>query len=178
MAFSLFVSGRPSPSGSKTARARLLSLQEQLATGKSLKTWVHDACRHADNWKRKVRNEAKFRMIDLGLSAPISDGPLQASFLFVFERPKSHLRADGSTKPNSPRFPIGPPDVLKLSRAAEDALAGVVYWNDARIVHERIMKVYADSVDGPRPGLYLRVEELTSKEDPILDQFWAQIWKI
>jgi Holliday junction resolvase RusA-like endonuclease len=36
------------------------------------------------------------------------------------------------------------PDVLKLARAAEDALTGIVWRDDSQIVHETLAKVYGE----------------------------------
>ncbi len=60
----------------------------------------------------------------MGLMGPLWDEAISARFLFLIERPKSHRRADGSIKAGAPLFPVAKPDVLKLARAAEDALSG------------------------------------------------------
>jgi Holliday junction resolvase RusA-like endonuclease len=62
---------------------------------------------------------------------------LRVEFRFVKPRPKGHFNARGEVRPSAPMFPVKRPDVLKLARAAEDALTGVVWADDAQIVDER-----------------------------------------
>jgi Holliday junction resolvase RusA-like endonuclease len=61
------------------------------------------------------------------------DGALVLRVVFYRQRPKGHFRKDGSVKPSAPAFPDTKPDCSKLMRAAEDALSGVVYVDDARL---------------------------------------------
>jgi crossover junction endodeoxyribonuclease RusA len=56
--------------------------------------------------------------------------------IFVFSRPKAHYRTNGELKPSAPQHCTGRiGDLSKLVRAVEDALTGVVYDDDAQIVH-------------------------------------------
>tara|TARA_Y100000592_G_scaffold98531_1_gene171892 strand:+ start:5287 stop:5592 length:306 start_codon:yes stop_codon:yes gene_type:complete len=56
--------------------------------------------------------------------------------IFVFNRPKAHYRTNGDLKPSAPQHCTGRiGDLSKLIRAVEDALTGVVYDDDAQIVH-------------------------------------------
>jgi Holliday junction resolvase RusA-like endonuclease len=45
---------------------------------------------------------------------------------------------------SAPRYPTGRPDVLKLARACEDALTGVIWRDDAQIVVERLYKDWGE----------------------------------
>lgn len=162
--FSMFVPGSPAPAGSKTARATERSQAEQLATGRRFKTWVQDSCKRSPVWKNQVRQEAQFRLADLGFIAPLWDEAISARFLFLVERPKSHLRADGSLKPSAPRHPVAKPDCLKLARAAEDALSGVVYWDDARIIDEWIGKRYVGEFGCDRAGMLVHIRPYSAKD--------------
>jgi Holliday junction resolvase RusA-like endonuclease len=58
-------------------------------------------------------------------------------------------------KGSAPEWPVARPDALKLARAAEDALTGIVWADDAQIVVERLGKVF-----GPREGCRVRVRRL------------------
>jgi Holliday junction resolvase RusA-like endonuclease len=74
---------------------------------------------------------------------PLLDGPLRVVFTFYRPRPRSHYgtgRNADTVKPSAPRFPATRPDVLKLARGVEDALTGVVWADDARIVTEELRK--------------------------------------
>lgn len=72
-------------------------------------------------------------------------GALAVTFTFVRPRPRGHFgtgRNAGVVKTGAPAFPITRPDVLKLARAAEDALTGIVWRDDSQIVDERLLKVW------------------------------------
>ena len=70
-------------------------------------------------------------------------GALRVSFTFYRPRPKGHFGAKG-VRPSAPRYPTTKPDVLKLARAVEDALTGVLWRDDAQIVAESIYKDYGE----------------------------------
>jgi Holliday junction resolvase RusA-like endonuclease len=72
------------------------------------------------------------------------EGPVTASFTFYLRRPKSHYLKNGALRPKAPRRHTTKPDVLKLARAIEDALTGIVYQDDAQIVCEQLEKYYGD----------------------------------
>jgi Holliday junction resolvase RusA-like endonuclease len=78
---------------------------------------------------------------------PLLDGPLRVAFTFYRPRPRSHYGAGrnaGAAKPSAPRFPSTRPDVLKLARGVEDALTGVVWTDDTRIVTEELRKRWGE----------------------------------
>lgn len=65
------------------------------------------------------------------------DGPLWLGAKFYFKRPGSHFRQGkyaGLLKPSAPEHHIQTPDVSKLMRALEDALTGIIWTDDRRIV--------------------------------------------
>jgi Holliday junction resolvase RusA-like endonuclease len=57
-------------------------------------------------------------------------------------------------KASAPIAPPVKPDVLKLARAVEDAMSGIIYKDDAQIVTERLCDRY-----GILPGVAIQVEE-------------------
>jgi Holliday junction resolvase RusA-like endonuclease len=68
------------------------------------------------------------------------DGDIALSATFRLPRPRSVLRSRPNVKP----------DLAKLVRALEDALTGIVWTDDSRVVrYDQIEKVYAD---GCEPG--------------------------
>lgn len=78
---------------------------------------------------------------------PLLDEPLRVEFIFQRVRPKGHYgsgRNAGVLKPSAAAYPSGRPDVLKLARAVEDALTGVLWRDDALIVDERLRKEYGE----------------------------------
>lgn len=73
-----------------------------------------------------------------------ADGPVYAAFVFVRERGDDYL-ADGHTlKKGARRFPDTSPDIDKQVRSCLDALTGVAFTNDARVVTCLATKRYAE----------------------------------
>lgn len=73
------------------------------------------------------------------------DGVLALDVVFVKPRPKSHYRTGRNAhllRDTAPSAPNTKPDGLKLRRAVEDALTGVVWVDDARITEGRERKTY------------------------------------
>ena len=67
------------------------------------------------------------------------------SFTFYRPRPASHFGKLGLNKEGrSNPFPDTIPDLLKVARGIEDALQGVCYVNDARIVDEDLKKRWGE----------------------------------
>lgn len=79
------------------------------------------------------------------------DGPLSVAMTFAFLRPKGHYgtgRNAGIVKASAPTRPAGMPDLSKLVRSTEDALTGVAWVDDARVVeYRRLGKHYCGSSD-------------------------------
>ena len=95
------------------------------------------------SWKTEIAQAAGLAMTGAGRS--LYRGPLDVTFTFYRRRPKGHFgsgRNANVLKASADRWPITKPDVLKLARAAEDALTGVVWNDDAQIVREQLVKEY------------------------------------
>lgn len=60
--------------------------------------------------------------------------PVRVSITFVFERPKS--------APASRIYPAYKPDLDKLTRATMDGMTGILYADDAQVVHDEHWKIY------------------------------------
>lgn len=82
--------------------------------------------------------------------------PVAVSIVFRVARPGGHWAKRGGLKPSAPAHPAVKPDVDKLARATCDALNGVVFDDDARIVRLTVTKEYADP---GREGATIRVWE-------------------
>jgi Holliday junction resolvase RusA-like endonuclease len=92
-------------------------------------------------WKLQVAQIAGEAMA----GRELLEGPLEVSFQFFRPRPKGHIGMKGlNAKGRSMPFPAVKPDVLKLARAVEDALTGVVWRDDAQIVRELLAKEYGE----------------------------------
>jgi crossover junction endodeoxyribonuclease RusA len=132
--------GIAKPAGSKTAFAF------KRKNG-SLGASVVDACKTTKPWQAVVSSTAMEANCGKALDAwerPLFDGALLATFRFYVPRPKSHYNSKGELKANAPAFVTKKPDVLKLARAVEDALTGIVYRDDSQIVIENISKHYGE----------------------------------
>ena len=121
------VYGKPAPAGSKRGFQR------------GGRVMVVDANPNSRAWKAVVLDAAAQHMN----GAPLLGGPLLLELQFIIPRPKGHYGARG-LRPSAPAFPTTRPDVLKLARAVEDALAGVCYRDDAQIVTELLSKNYGE----------------------------------
>lgn len=95
------------------------------------------------NWKQAVAWSAKEAM---SVGAELMRGALSVEFTFYRPRPKGHFRTNGGLNKagSEASYPTMKPDVLKLARAAEDALTGVVWFDDAQIVEERLRKYWGE----------------------------------
>jgi Holliday junction resolvase RusA-like endonuclease len=134
----LTVLGRPQPAGSKKAF-------QHPRTGRIV---VTDDAKHSRPWKQQVAGAARDALIEAREGdrfAALLTGPLRVRFEFFFVRPKGHYgtgRNAHLVKASAPDFPTVKPDTTKLVRAAEDALTGVLWRDDAQIVEQTASKHY------------------------------------
>ena len=154
------VYGLPQPAGSKRAFA-LRRRDGSLVTrpGGSPVINVTDANAKAKSWKNEVATAAQ-RAIDGLLHEPFEliRGPVELSLDFSFVRPSSHYgtgRNAGKLKASAPKYHLQKPDVLKLTRAVEDALTKIVWYDDCQIVVEGIIKCW-----GANAGVTVRIQTL------------------
>jgi crossover junction endodeoxyribonuclease RusA len=89
-------------------------------------------------WKEQVSSKAREEYTGDLLRCPI-----KLTLTFYAPRPKGHMGTRG-LRASAPPYPITRPDVLKLARAVEDALTGVVYGDDSQIVTELLMKRFGE----------------------------------
>lgn len=152
---SFFVRGKPEPAGSK----RAVSIP-----GRSF-TQVVDANKRAAPWKQTVAKVAAYEMHG---SHSIIQVPCACRMDFVVKRPAGHWRKGGGLSAQGLRHtrPGSKPDVLKLARGVEDAMAGVVYIDDALICHEVLNKRYQRNPVEP-VGVQVYVWPL--RHDPLHD---------
>lgn len=87
--------------------------------------------------------------------APIA-GPVGVTLRFRLPRPKRQLGANGAPLPSAPAMPVAKPDLDKLVRGVFDALTGVCWVDDARVVGVLAGKEYGDE-----PGVLVEIEEVS-----------------
>ncbi len=139
ISFSVF--GEPKPQGSKRVVPIYSKAGPVIRDGRVLTRCVNDNPKLGE-WRQEIAHAAR-----MAYSGPLLCGPLQVAMTFVRPRPSSHFgsgRNAATLKPSSPDWPIARPDVLKLARAVEDSLSGVIYRDDSQIVDERLTKIFGD----------------------------------
>lgn len=146
------VHGTPAPQGSK----RHVGGGVMIESSKKVKPW---------------RQDVKYAALEaIGTGWTILDGPLAASMVFTFARGKGHYRTGRNAhllRDAAPSRPAVTPDLSKILRSTEDALTGIVWKDDARVVeYVRLGKFYAgsgfeDVLDGP--GCVIRVWQLPAE---------------
>ena len=145
------VFGIPKPAGSKTAFA---IKRGGVYTGRTV---VMDACKKTKSWQATVKAEAKKHAPEKPFV-----GAVALELLFQMPRPKSHFGTGKNSnlrKTSAPDYPTGKPDVLKLTRAVEDAMTGIIYVDDAQIIFEEIKKKYSS---GSFAGVEVRVIDVAT----------------
>lgn len=136
------VMGTPAPQGSKV-RNRFGGMREDNPNTKP--------------WRAAVADMAA-STFDLSDHDDLLVGPVEATAVFVFPRPKSHYRTGRNAhllRDAAPDYCAGKPDLDKLARAVGDALTGIVVRDDAQIVRWTLAKVY-----GAPTRAEIRVEEM------------------
>jgi Holliday junction resolvase RusA-like endonuclease len=130
------VLGTPAPKGS--SRAMLIGGRARLIASSSASNE-----RAQNSWAAAVRVAA----IDtIGpREAPVFIGqPIRIAIVFRMRRPAGHFnKKTGALKPSAPRYPATKPDGDKLDRTTWDALTGIVFDDDSRLVAWSGVKVYA-----------------------------------
>lgn len=114
----------------------------------------------ADNPKQKKWQDAvKWQAMQAWQRRVPWTGPLCLTMTFVRHRPKGHFgsgRNEGVLKDSArATLPETRPDELKLGRAVEDAMSGIIYLDDAQICEHHIRKVY-----GNKPGVHILLSKI------------------
>jgi len=168
-ALSMWVPGRPQTAGSKRGFVNpktggvIITESASGAAKVAKKSWRQDL---KDEGRRQRR---RAWMVDEPVGVPLS-----AHFVFVRSRPSGQMRSGrhaGAVKDSAlGRRPVERPDALKLARAAEDALTGVLWLDDSQIVCEVLDKAYGDDVglDPRTEGLLLVVCEAGAYGGPLV----------
>ena len=162
--YTFIVAGEGEPGGSKKAFVPLQ--KDKMCTcgptpvkmpfrreGGGIMVNVVDANDNTEHWKKHMGKVARNEY-----SGPVFTGALALTFHFFRPRPQSHYTTSGSLSKEGREtpFPITRPDVLKLARAAEDALTGICWSDDSIIVRENLAKDW-----GWPARLEITIEELT-----------------
>ena len=140
--------GIPRPQGSKTP----------MRNRKTGKLFVIDSSGEGGRlWRQSVQVFAA-----QAFDGPLLTGPLVVLMRFVLSRPKGHYgsgKNEHKLKASAPKEHIKRADLLKLTRAVEDALTGIIYKDDAQIVEEHLRKHYCCE-DAQSPGVMVTVRDI------------------
>jgi len=136
-----FVPGIPRPAGSKRAfpirrKDGHLGVAVSDMSGEAGKAWRTDI--------KAFAQEA------LGKQS-LLDCPIALEITFVMPRPKHHYGKKG-LKENAPYWHTSKPDATKMLRCVEDSLKGVLWHDDAQVVHQVVWKIY-----GENPGALIKI---------------------
>lgn len=143
--FTFFIPGKPVPGGSKRV------FKKKRGPGFN----VVDDAKGNKGWRKHVNELAWLAMH----GKQIINGPVEMKFVFHMPRPKNHFTPFG-LRDHAPSSMTVKPDALKLTRAVEDALTGIVYVDDAMIVKETIEKHWV--APGCQTGVEITVIERAS----------------
>lgn len=140
---SFTVLGIPAPQGSFRAAY----------SEKSKRAFLVQSCKRTMPWRQEVAAVAAKAMKGLALL----DGAAELTVYCFLPRPRSHYGKHG-LRPSAPKYPTPKPDLSKMVRAIEDALTGVVWTDDSRVVSQHNHKLYADS-EPPKAIVEVRAVE-------------------
>jgi crossover junction endodeoxyribonuclease RusA len=140
----LTVIGVPVPQGNKSGfpiRRKDGSIGVAMREGRS-----KEAKMRFSDWRASIAACARLWLEQNGMPAPL-DGAVELTIKFYMPRPKSLRKSIG--------YPLSRPDLSKLVRCVEDALTGIAYVDDSRIVAAHLFKGFA--VDSPpRAEIFIR----------------------
>ena len=143
----LFINGKPRSAGSKSG----------FYNKKTGKIIMAPAGKYQKPWMESVKCAA----IEAGYNGEVLlEGPVHLRINFCFLRPKGHFKKDGSLTKSARPYPTVKPDLTKLTRAAEDALTGLIFRDDTQVIRQTTGKDY-----GQPEGAEVIIEEIEGYAD-------------
>lgn len=124
----LDVLGLPAPKGS--ARAMNIGGRARLIASSSSANARKQAA-----WAKAIQAAAT--------GCDVIPGPVWVAVTFRLPRPKGHYTARGELREKAPLHPTTHPDLDKLARTTLDALTGLAFDDDSRVVQLTVRKQYA-----------------------------------
>lgn len=126
------VVGKPAPGGSKISRVIYKEGKPLLKDGRPIVA-THPSSKRERPWRNDVAEEAVHSWGPRGMC--VLDCALHIRLTFFFERAQGDYRKDGTLRPSAEMLPrTRGEDLDKLARSTLDALAGIVFTNDRRVV--------------------------------------------
>lgn len=148
------------PPGAVTFRVEGMAAAPQGSKRHVGKGVMIESCANVKSWRLLVVHAA------IAAKVPLLRGPVTMSVVFLFQRPANHYRRDGTLKPlnpslvsatsrEAPAYHCVTPDRDKILRSTQDALKGLAYTDDARVVGGDSEKRWC--VGDERPGALITV---------------------
>ncbi len=146
------VYGKPVPQGSKQAQVIYDMVGKPVMKDGRVITVVRNVNSDLRNWRNQVAaavlDEYQQHTSDTDSDEPpLMQGPVGLRIVFLRPRPKGHYgtgRNAGKLKASAPEWPTARPDTLKLARAVEDALTGVIWQDDSQVVAHDLAKRWGE----------------------------------
>jgi len=168
MEITFTVFGEQRPQGSKTCRVIYRNGKPVTAASGRIVTATMEANPHTKEWRRQV-SDAAFEAM---LGKHLIDGPVALHLTVYRVRPKGHFgsgKNSGTVKGSALAYPTTKPDLLKLARAIEDAMSGIVYRDDNQVVRHDLQEFYGEQfrTDVRVVSLPKTVDDLKSAEKQV-----------
>lgn len=150
------VYGDPRPQGSKKTDAiyrknPVTGFREPVMVNGRVLTRSREDAEGLTSWRTSVAQRVAEQY-----GGPVLDGPVRLRLTFMVPRGQNHYGTGRNAevlKDSAPLFVEKAPDVLKLARAVEDALKGVLITDDKFIHGGEYSKVWVDRTE--RPGVVI-----------------------
>lgn len=136
---SFLVYGEARPQGSKRSVAIYRGGKPVMHQGRVMTRVINDNP-HLGDWRQQVATEAVLKWGGIPLARTV---PVRLFLTFYRPRPASHFGTGKNLeklKPSAPPYPTTKPDTVKLARAVEDALTGIVWTDDSQVVEHVLQK--------------------------------------
>lgn len=102
--------------------------------------YCKDSCARLEPWRKQVGVMAR---LACPWHVPLGGRRFDLGFVFVLPRPAAHFgtgRNRWILKESAPSDPIVVPDLIKMARAVEDAMSGIVYRDDCQVCDYRVLR--------------------------------------
>ncbi len=138
------IHGEPKPQGSKVAQVIYGRDGKPVFKNGRVLAVVRDDSKQLRAWRQDVATTAAEAIVKAGIVEPLL-GPVSLSIVFTRARPAGHFgtgRNARALKASAPKHPTTRPDTVKLTRAVEDALTGIVWRDDSQVCHHVLVKAW------------------------------------
>lgn len=134
--------GKPATQGSKRSFPQFRGGKPMTRPDGRLVIRTQEDSADLEAWRADVAVTARRVFESLGGDGLLQDAA-RLGLHFYRPRPKTHFGTGcnaGKLKPSAPKYPTSTPDTLKLARAIEDALTGVVWRDDSQVCRHELAK--------------------------------------